>query len=501
MSFVRGFVPFELPQVPAYLEELGMRLEEAFKELEANSGLGDAPSDGKTYGRLDGAWAQVIDTRGGQTIQESLTTTHQLTIDARGNAGSATELNFFNDFSGAGGAWDLVTLDSSGDLQLRAFTDNTASAIAKTFKFKGNGDLEMAAGGAFTLFGANNRMKMSHAADRFYMAPYDENAWQWSREFGYDNALNAWYCETTFYPKNNIRIKGTSTGVANSSWLGFYESNGSVRDAYIGIGSTSNSNLYLRTEKAGSSTVIRSKGSDSVLRTAASFGGANGECHLYYKSSEKFRTDPNGIRILGHTYPNVNNTYDLGASTLQYRAVYALNYAVNAGSGYGIRFWRSDKYKIYMAQRTYTGLSNPTEVDTTPDYNMYFRMTNGAARGWVFYNDSASSTPALQITGAGNAYLRGNGKAVDWIATSDRRIKQNIEPIEDALSRLRHVVGCTFDKEGATQRMAGVIAQDVEEALPEAVVDGKVKGVSPSGMVGLLVEAVKELDAKVEALL
>ena len=103
-------------------------------------------------------------------------------------------------------------------------------------------------------------------------------------------------------------------------------------------------------------------------------------------------------------------------------------------------------------------------------------------------------------TTSGGITVTGSGTATDWIATSDRRIKSNIERIDRALHRLRAVTGCTFDKKGASYRMAGVIAQDVEEALPEAVVDGKVKAVSAQAMIGLLVEAVKELEQRVEAL-
>ena len=295
----------------------------------------------------------------------------------------------------------------------------------------------------------------------------------------------------------NMSVIGVGS---DQSYIDFFKTDGTTRIGRVGFTDSSTNHMYLSSEIAADTIVVLTKDSSGISRYVMRAGGPTPYASLYYGGAEKFKTINNGVQIIGHAYPNSDNTYDLGASTLQYRSAFVTNYHVNAANGSGIKFWRSDSYKIYMAADTYTGLGSPTETDSSPDYNLYFRMTNGAARGWVFYNDSASATPAMQITGVGNAYLRGDGRANDWIATSDRRIKSNIERIDRALARLRSVTGCTFDKKGANYRMAGVIAQDVEEALPEAVVDGKVKAVSAQAMIGLLVEAVKELEQRVEAL-
>ena len=98
---------------------------------------------------------------------------------------------------------------------------------------------------------------------------------------------------------------------------------------------------------------------------------------------------------------------------------------------------------------------------------------------------------------AGNIVATGNVSA-----SSDIRLKSDIEVITDALSKISEIRGVTFKRMGQRDRNAGVIAQEVETVLPEVVktdTDG-FKSVCYGNMIGLLVEAVKELSARVEEL-
>jgi len=78
-------------------------------------------------------------------------------------------------------------------------------------------------------------------------------------------------------------------------------------------------------------------------------------------------------------------------------------------------------------------------------------------------------------------------------------MKDNIKPIGNALSKVKKLDGITYDMAG--KRGAGLAAQQVEKVLPE-VVHKDAKGMRKldyGNTVGLLVEAVKELDAKKKA--
>jgi len=91
--------------------------------------------------------------------------------------------------------------------------------------------------------------------------------------------------------------------------------------------------------------------------------------------------------------------------------------------------------------------------------------------------------------------------APDFNSTSDRNLKEDIVKIDDALDKIKKVNGYTFTYKKDKTRAAGVIAQEVEEILPE-VVNGEEghKTVSYGNMVGLLIEAIKEQQKEIEEL-
>lgn len=113
-------------------------------------------------------------------------------------------------------------------------------------------------------------------------------------------------------------------------------------------------------------------------------------------------------------------------------------------------------------------------------------------QGWYFYGSS------------------GNATGVGWVSSSDQRLKTNIEPITGALDKLIKLNGYTYDKRSSfvedeyttTTHEAGLIAQEVQKVLPEAVTEASpdgMLGVSSYGVQALIINATKELNTKVEA--
>ena len=89
--------------------------------------------------------------------------------------------------------------------------------------------------------------------------------------------------------------------------------------------------------------------------------------------------------------------------------------------------------------------------------------------------------------------------------SSDARLKDNIVAIDDPLAKVLSISGNTFDwndKSNKSGHDVGVIAQEIEKVLPEAVVtrDNGYLAVDYHKVVPLLIEAVKELSAKVDTL-
>ena len=112
----------------------------------------------------------------------------------------------------------------------------------------------------------------------------------------------------------------------------------------------------------------------------------------------------------------------------------------------------------------------------------------------------SASTNRLQMDMSGNLTMAGNVTAY-----SDIRLKENIKVIPNALHKVEQLRGVTFtrnDVEDVEKLHTGVIAQEVEVVLPEAVSEDNngIKNVAYGNMVGLLIEAVKELKQEVEDL-
>ena len=88
----------------------------------------------------------------------------------------------------------------------------------------------------------------------------------------------------------------------------------------------------------------------------------------------------------------------------------------------------------------------------------------------------------------------------DITAFSDIRLKTNIERIENALDKVCQLSGYTYDMNN--KRSTGVIAQEVEMVLPEVVQDREdgYKTVAYGNMIGLLIEAIKELKEEIKVI-
>jgi hypothetical protein len=110
-----------------------------------------------------------------------------------------------------------------------------------------------------------------------------------------------------------------------------------------------------------------------------------------------------------------------------------------------------------------------------------------------------TSAPSEILHVIGNILASGNVTAY-----SDIRVKDNVQQIAGALDRVQRIRGVTYtrtDQDDKERRYAGVIAQEIEEVLPEAIFDnGKLKAVDYNATIGLLIEAIKELTARVAQL-
>ena len=108
----------------------------------------------------------------------------------------------------------------------------------------------------------------------------------------------------------------------------------------------------------------------------------------------------------------------------------------------------------------------------------------------------------------GDFHADGDVYAFSGSVGSDIALKENINVIDNALDKVSQLKGISFDwKRKDKGSSAGLIAQDVEKVLPELVTDvdnlkdnGLYKYLNYNGIIGLLVESIKELKDEVREL-
>ena len=132
-----------------------------------------------------------------------------------------------------------------------------------------------------------------------------------------------------------------------------------------------------------------------------------------------------------------------------------------------------------------------------------FSGANVTIAGTTTSSGNLSTSGTLTV--AGTSDLNGNidvaGTIVasgDITAFSSEVLKDDIRTIDNALNKVADMRGVYFTKDG--EAGTGVIAEEVEAVLPEVVKDGKYKSVAYGNIVGVLIEAVKELKEEVTSL-
>ncbi len=201
----------------------------------------------------------------------------------------------------------------------------------------------------------------------------------------------------------------------------------------------------------------------------------NGDTNTYmqFHAADQWRVVTGGSERL-----EVNNTAVTIAGTLNVRT------AIDLADNDILRFGSGDDAEFF-----HNGSHLYTDLNTGDWY-----IRNGTTAEFYF-NDN------------GDFHADGNIFAYSTSTGSDIKLKDNVETIPNALEKLDTITGCTWDWKHNNKEGAGVIAQDLEKVLPSAVSETKdlnsedtFKTVEYNQVVGLLVQAVKELKAEVEEL-
>ena len=276
-----------------------------------------------------------------------------------------------------------------------------------------------------------------------------------------------------------------SDGTNNNTALGFVTAPtaGSLiermritNDGSVGIGTTTPS--YRLTMRGGSGMGFQMENSDDESRgfRILTTGPTTRNVFLTTTSSlypmrfgidsgEKMRIDTNGYVGVGTTSP---------ATALH----------VSTSGAHGILLGQdtstsANSARLFFAQETTTWCILNTGGG--------FSIRSGATAG------SDSGTEKFSLNTSGNLSITGTLTENSSIA-----LKENVNPITNALDYISQLVGVTYDrKDGSAKNRAGLIKEEVEKVLPNVVNDN---GIQYTNIIAYLVESIKDLKKEIEDL-
>ena len=136
-----------------------------------------------------------------------------------------------------------------------------------------------------------------------------------------------------------------------------------------------------------------------------------------------------------------------------------------------------------------SGIDIHSTANMAPHYQTNFTWYTGAI-GSGSQKASLDSSGNLSITGV-------------LTESSAQRYKENIETLTSGLDKVSQMRGVSYNKKDTGIKEIGVIAEEINEILPDVVIknnEGEVESVAYGRLTAILIEAVKELKAEIDVL-
>lgn len=151
--------------------------------------------------------------------------------------------------------------------------------------------------------------------------------------------------------------------------------------------------------------------------------------------------------------------------------------------------------------------------NTTSASTHYITLTtadSGSVTGVTVANTKLSFQPStgnLTVSGqvgGGSASFSGNMSAQSITETSSIALKENIQPIENALEKVLQLAGKIYDrKDGSSKNEVGLIAEEVNEVIPELVAkdkNGSPESIYYTKLGAYIVESIKTLKDEIDSI-
>ena len=277
---------------------------------------------------------------------------------------------------------------------------------------------------------------------------------------------------------NNLSVNITANGSIYAANSNFHVTNEGNNGARMQINRSAGSDAFVIMDMSGNAGIQLRTGGTSTFRSTIQSG--------YFNTSS---TSEAGCLVGSTGQIDVQRTSSQGNSFL-----------FRGWQGTTNTCWIKADGSASFKSITVDGGSIPNATDadnircdteSATDANRFITFVDSGSGSY----SRAKVDASLTYNSSTNTITAGN-----FNSTSDIALKQDITSIDGALSRLSNIEGVGFAWKKTGARTYGVIAQDVEKEFPELVHTDEFKTVNYNGLVGVLIEAIKELKTENEKL-
>ena len=246
-------------------------------------------------------------------------------------------------------------------------------------------------------------------------------------------------------------------------------------------------------------------GSGSGFTVFDGIGTSNGLLDIRDDGTSRMRFDTAGNVGIGTTTPS--QKLDVSGNINATGTIECTKFIANASTGFEFDIENSNQFNM----RHTAANKSMFFVTAAGTGTINFGTNNVNSRVTITSTGALKSTVSLAVGSITPSTTTGRIDASNDVvafSTSDIRLKNNIKSIDKALDKVNSIQGIEFDwieKEkvhGNSGHDVGVIAQEIEEILPDVVTtrDNGYKAVKYEKIVPLLIEAIKDLSKQVDGL-
>jgi hypothetical protein len=424
-----------------------------------------------------------------------------VTIDSGGDVGASGGLTV------AGGATVAGTLTAAGPLVAGVNVWHTSTDAARRLYFSAN---------STTYFGA-----AANAGWVFQSTVQDVASIDASGNVGALGALSIGGRMAFANPVNNqvLALWGGSTDVTSTAFYGFGMASSTMRyqvpsgqvhrwfeGATERMALAAGGSLGLGTAAPSYQLDVQNATGASAVVRVGTPGGTDGRLYLGSSGYGVGR----GVSLSTATDANDVSVFTAGSGSVVLHTSSVERLRVTPAGLVGVNraspaYTLDVNGDVNMSGRLLLGASTTVSLSNSAVLVQSSVSSNATANAYTHSFANGQGTELVHLDSWGNLYAANNVYAnTDVIVTSDARVKTNLMAIEGGLAKVNSLRGYTYsrtDLPDKALRMCGLLAQDVQAVLPEAVHtdDAGMLSLAYGNVVALLVEATRDMTARVVA--